>query len=191
MTPRRPLVPDHDLWDLLKESIKPFGQRRHSMGLASDKLRTQLRNDHHSAHHPAISIRKTLPPPLSAFDRRTTQKLTRGQILPETRLDLHGETLESARIRLLHFLQECHHRGDRFVLVVTGKGASPFSRHTLHSRETFHAPERVGKLRREVLEWLSEAQFRALVIGYQPAHPRHGGGGAFYVKMRRNSSATT
>ena len=31
-----------------------------------------------------------------------------------------------------------------------------------------------------------EAQFRIHVVGLQPAHPRHGGGGAFYVKLRRS-----
>ena len=34
-------------------------------------------------------------------------------------------------------------------------------------------------------EWLHESEFRALVSGFQPAHPKHGGGGAFYVKIRR------
>ena len=36
-----------------------------------------------------------------------------------------------------------------------------------------------------VPDWLHEAQFRALVSGYQPSHPKHGGGGAFYVRIRR------
>ena len=35
-------------------------------------------------------------------------------------------------------------------------------------------------------EWLHEPEFRAHVSGFQPAHPKHGGGGAFYVKLRRD-----
>ena len=31
----------------------------------------------------------------------------------------------------------------------------------------------------------NEADFRAHVSGFQPAHPKHGGGGAFYVWLRR------
>jgi DNA-nicking Smr family endonuclease len=73
------------------------------------------------------------------------------------------------------------------VLVITGKGASPYARHTLHTRQVFHTPEREGRLRREVTQWFHEALFRTHVIGYQPAHPRHGGGGAFYVKLRRTA----
>ncbi len=79
--------------------------------------------------------------------------------------------------------------GQRLVLVITGKGASPFARHTLHGAEHFHAPEREGRLRRLLTEWLHEAEFRAHVSGFQPAHPKHGGGGAFYVKLRRDRHA--
>ena len=42
-----------------------------------------------------------------------------------------------------------------------------------------------GLLRRLLPEWLNEPDFRTLVSGFQPAHPKHGGGGAFYVKIRR------
>jgi DNA-nicking Smr family endonuclease len=40
-------------------------------------------------------------------------------------------------------------------------------------------------LRRELPFWLEEGAFRIHVAAYQPAHPRHGGGGAFYVWLRR------
>jgi DNA-nicking Smr family endonuclease len=69
--------------------------------------------------------------------------------------------------------------------VITGKGSSPFARHTLHGHSHFHTPEREGKLRREVPMWFHDVEFRKHIIGFQPAHPRHGGGGAFYVKLRR------
>jgi DNA-nicking Smr family endonuclease len=93
--------------------------------------------------------------------------------------------LEEARIRLLDFISSRRMQGHRLVLVITGKGASPFSGHTLHGRDHFYAPEREGRLRRQLPEWLHEAQFRAHVAGFQQAHPKHGGGGAFYVKLRR------
>jgi DNA-nicking Smr family endonuclease len=135
-----------------------------------------------------VLIRKQLrtePLEISSFDRRTTQKLGRGQVELEARIDLHGENLETARIQLLHFVSTQRHRGVRLVLVITGKGASPFARHTLHGHTHFHTPEREGKLRREVPMWFHEAIFRAHIVGFQPAHPKHGGGGAFYVKLRK------
>jgi DNA-nicking Smr family endonuclease len=188
---RKPFEPqDSHLWEEVKTSIAPLrkSKRRATKATASAVLVKMA---------PAISAAPNFiparpsaylaaPPPLASFERRTAQRLGRGQLEPEARLDLHGHGLENARIALLHFLSSRRMQGLRMVLVITGKGASPFARHTLHTREHFHTPEREGKLRREVPLWLEEAQFRIHVVGFQPAHPRHGGGGAFYVKLRKS-----
>jgi DNA-nicking Smr family endonuclease len=55
----------------------------------------------------------------------------------------------------------------------------------LHGHDPYHVPEREGRIRRLVTEWLGEAELRQHVTGFQPAHPKHGGGGAFYVRLRR------
>ena len=107
---------------------------------------------------------------------------------PVSESDLHGLAASNARLRLSGFLSSARARGDRLVLVVTGKGASPFARHTLHGDSHYHAPERQGRLRRLVSEWLHEAEFREHVLGFQPAHPKHGGGGAYYVRLRRSGT---
>ncbi|HFB97642.1 MAG TPA: hypothetical protein ENJ62_00730 [Bryobacterales bacterium] len=120
------------------------------------------------------------------LDRRTRQRLMRGKVEIEARLDLHGHGVEQARRELAAFIVGCRLRGLRTVLVITGKGAAPFARHTLHGREHWHAPERKGRLRRLLPEWLSEPELVHHVAGFQPAHPRHGGGGAFYIRLRRN-----
>lgn len=192
---RRPFeVQDKGLWDEVRKSIAPLVKRQpqaisvtaKKLGGAPSAKPSSVQARILPKHKPA----RATAPPLADFDRRTAQRLTRGQIEPEAKLDLHGETLETARIKLLHFLVSQRHRGLRFVLVVTGKGASPFTRHTLHGSSHFNAPEREGRLRREVPLWLHEETFRIHTIGLQPAHPRHGGGGAFYVKLRRSLHAS-
>ena len=115
--------------------------------------------------------------------------MTRGQVEIEARIDLHGTGIERSHDRLLSFLVDSRARGLRLVLVITGKGASPFARHTLHGSDHYHAPERQGRLRRLAPEWFHEARFREHVAGFQPAHPRHGGGGAFYVKLRKREKS--
>jgi DNA-nicking Smr family endonuclease len=181
-------APDHDLWVEVARSLKPLGKRvRKEAETAKSAVKI-------SAKAPAPDQRPVVmharpersgPPQLSGFDRRTSQRLMRGQAEIEARLDLHGTGIEMARHRLFGFLNQSRGAGHRLVLVITGKGASPFARHTLHGAEHFHAPEREGRLRRHLTEWLHEPEFRALVSGFQPAHPKHGGGGAFYVKLRR------
>lgn len=125
------------------------------------------------------------PPPLTGLDRRTSQRLARGQIETEARLDLHGLRQDEAQSALARFLSRARAEGLRCVLVITGKGESPFARHTLHSTRYHEASDHSGVLRGALPQWLAEPQFRSLVAGFQPAHPRHGGGGAFYIWLRK------
>lgn len=180
-------VPDHNLWDEVKRTIHALPQKKSSKPIVRAKQKPEPDVGIGFSSVP-IAPKKVASqaPPIVQLERRTAQKLGRGQLEPESRLDLHGETLESARHHLLHFLIQRRQRGERIVLVITGKGSSPWARHTLHGLTHFHTPEREGKLRREVPLWFHEAQFRLHIVGFQPAHPRHGGGGAFYVKLRKS-----
>jgi len=124
-------------------------------------------------------------PKIAGLNRRDTQKLARGNVEIDGRIDLHGMSVARARSALLGYIEASRDLDRRNILVITGKGASPFTRHTLHSTDVYHAPERQGVLRAELSHWLHEREFARHVVGFQPAHPRHGGGGAFYVRLRR------
>jgi len=125
------------------------------------------------------------PPPLTGLEKRISQRLARGQMEIEARLDLHGHSQMQAYDALRGFISRARASGLRCVLVITGKGASPYARHTLHGATFYEVPERQGVLRSAVPRWLNEADFRAHVSGFQPAHPKHGGGGAFYIWLRK------
>jgi DNA-nicking Smr family endonuclease len=181
--------PDYELWLEAAKTVKPLrtrAARAAAPKTSAPPLATKRLVNLPSAPHVHVpSPLHKSPPQITGLDRRTTQRLTRGQVEIERRLDLHGTGIEMARVHLLGFLRDAQAMGTRNVLVITGKGASPFSRHTLHGAGHFHAPERAGRLRRLVTEWFHEAEFRSLVAGFQPAHPKHGGGGAYYVRVRR------
>jgi DNA-nicking Smr family endonuclease len=193
MTRNAANIPDLALWDEVKKAIKPLGQRKalksKSRLIESSNpaiLRAIIQPQPNHLNFPKTRP-SNQPPAISQFDRRTAQRLGRGSVEPDARIDLHGENLETARYILLNFIVRQRQSGNRMLLILTGKGASPFARHTLHGHSHFHTPEREGKLRREVPMWFHETEFRSHIIGFQPAHPRHGGGGAFYVKLRRLS----
>ena len=117
------------------------------------------------------------PPGPGRLDRRTRSRVSRGAVPIDARLDLHGMTQDAARRRLRRFLEDAQAEGLRVVLVITGKGAPP-------ETGDFTAPVR-GVLRRAVPEWLGGPELRPVVAGYDEAGPRHGGGGAIYVRIRR------
>ncbi|WP_342640608.1 Smr/MutS family protein [Rhodoligotrophos ferricapiens] len=198
-------VPDMELWLKVTESVTPLHKRvRSSTSITteappSESIKAQptppAPSQRQKPPRMPASLRQPIPqparpspslPPLTGIDRRTGQRLLRGQIPIGSRIDLHGESLETARIRLFAYLTQAYERGQRFTIVVTGKGSAPFARHMLHGFDPYDTPERGGRIRRALPVWFSEPQFRRIVSGFQPAHPRHGGGGAFYVRLRRN-----
>lgn len=184
------LVPDMELWENVRRAVKPLRAQGPRPVDAKPSDPAKSRSHHSLSSSPRHSSPAPEEPPLlTGLDRRLSRRLMRGQLQYEAKLDLHGAAAVEARVRLLDFLRSSRSRGQRIVLVVTGKGASPFARHTLHGDSHFHAPERQGRLRRLVSEWLHEPEFRQHVSGFQPAHPRHGGGGAFYLRLRRVPSA--
>ncbi len=191
----RPIVPDHELWTRLKQTVTPLDPRRaepEQPASATPVAKPEIPAPKQPSKKPAKMANTAtapVPPPvapaLTGLDRRTSQRLARGQIEVDDRIDLHGQNIESARIKLKSFLNQARTGGARTVLVITGKGFSDFARHTLHGSTHFHAPERQGHLRRMATQWFQDAEFSHLISGYQPAHPKHGGGGAFYVRLRR------
>lgn len=185
----RKLPPDYALWEDVARTIKPLHKAKKKPPAKADSPAPVVKAKDKPAEPKKAIIRppgaRQEPPPITGLDRRQERRMTRGQVEIEARIDLHGTGIERSHDRLLNFLVDSRARGLRLVLVITGKGASPFARHTLHGSGHYHAPERQGRLRRLAPEWFHEARFREHIAGFQPAHPRHGGGGAFYVKLRK------
>ncbi len=119
---------------------------------------------------------KKKPPPLAPLGRRMRRRVGRGREPIDERIDLHGLTQAKAHAALLRFLRGAQARGARLVLVVTGKGSGKADRDAAAER---------GVLRRQVPIWLSLAEFRPFVLGFEDAHAGHGGHGALYVRLRR------
>lgn len=109
------------------------------------------------------------------MDHKTHRKMSRGKLAPEARIDLHGMTLAVAKTALTGFILRCSGSGRRLVLVITGKGKGDHG----------PLPTRSGALRHEVPHWLDLPPLSHVVLQVVPAHLRHGGGGAYYVYLRR------
>jgi DNA-nicking Smr family endonuclease len=118
----------------------------------------------------------------AGLDGNTERRLERGDIAPTAKLDLHGLTESAAHGTLLTFLIAAHRRGDRLVLVVTGKGAAADSDSPLFERGR-------GVLRQMVPRWLDEAPMAKIVADKRWSHRRHGGDGALYIYLRKNGRA--
>jgi DNA-nicking Smr family endonuclease len=122
----------------------------------------------------------TLP---GGVDGRTEERLRKGQIEPDARLDLHGYTEHAAHDALLNFLRGASLRGHRMIIVVTGKGA-PRDPNAPFDLELDQKAR--GILKTVVPRWLAEPAFAQFVAAVRHAHRRHGGEGALYVYLRKS-----
>jgi DNA-nicking Smr family endonuclease len=165
------------LWEGVAKQVKPLRKKPRALKPPIAPIE-ELPAAAKSASLPKLAANLKIPKPdtpprLASLGRRERSQLSRGRKQIEGRLDLHGMTLTRAHRALLSFLQRASSEGLTFVLVITGKGraaGAEFER---------------GVLRRQVPEWLSLPEFRALVVGFEEAHIGHGGEGALYVRVRR------
>jgi len=126
---------------------------------------------------PAPRLSKGTGP--SGVNGGTLDRLRRGLLEPEARIDLHGMTEAAAHPALNAFVAAAHARGLRLVLVVTGKGNPRKD----DSAAWMMSPH--GVLKQMVPRWLNQPGPAALIAHVQGAHVRHGGDGALYVYLRK------
>ncbi len=196
MSKRREVDPDeHALWETVVRTVKP------ARGKAKPKARaepTPKRETAKPVARPLHHVKAPKPPPqpikglvpvspgesMRGVDGATAERLRRGRIVPDATLDLHGLTQDRAYATLLSFIRRHHEQGSRCVLVITGKGTTKSAE---QPSKGFVMPERsrAGVLRALVPHWLNDSDARAMVVGVQSAHQRHGGSGALYIYLRR------
>jgi DNA-nicking Smr family endonuclease len=122
---------------------------------------------------PPVMLKTAGPPELghgraTGIDRRSSERLHRGRLPIEGRLDLHGMTQAAAAERLAGFIERSEAAGKRCLLVITGKGLASG-----------------GILRDQVPRWLNLPPNRGRVLAFDYARPQHGGSGALYVLLKR------
>jgi DNA-nicking Smr family endonuclease len=98
-------------------------------------------------------------------------KLRAGQYSSEAHVDLHGLNAEQACQALVLFLGSAFQKGQRTVIVVTGRGKN--------------SPDGQSILRQHSRDWFTRDPLKRIVLAFCTARPHDGGGGAFYVLLRK------
>lgn len=118
-------------------------------------------------------------PPGTTLDGGWDRRLSRGSVEPDATVDLHGHTLSSAHGVLDQALERSISRGDRLILLITGKPP----------RAESERPHARGAIRAAVGDWLHASRHSNSIAAVRGANPRHGGNGALYIVLRRSRSA--
>jgi len=177
----RRIKPDEvELWDRVAADIKPLHPNKRNrlieLGEASPESTNKIPTKRKTNQAKPIKINEAPlapdPRPHAGVDKRTFERLKRGKMSIEARLDLHGHTQEAAHRALDAFIEAAYDAGRRCVLVITGKGLRGEEGHR-------------GVLREKVPQWLSSGRLNPMIVSWQPAQLRDGGEGALYILIRR------
>ncbi len=101
---------------------------------------------------------------------RLFAKLKSGRLHLEAELDLHGLTLEAARVTLAEFIEHCQLQQIRCVRLIHGKGWS--------------SRQQKPVLKSHLNQWLRQ---HPTILAFHSATIEDGGAGALYVLLRRNA----
>lgn len=171
---------DHDVWRAFTQDVAPLAGRAQKRLLrvpaAAPVAPVSVRPKPVPATPAAPTRIKPALPELKpgaapGVDRRTAERLRRGEFTIDVTVDLHGHTLAEAHRTLALSIERAAVAGHRCVLVITGHGQRSATGR--------------GALREALPRWLNESALRPGILAIAPAQPKHGGRGAFYVLLKR------
>ena len=99
------------------------------------------------------------------------KNLRTGKYEIQSRLDLHGYSVEQAWVALWQFIADCHKHSIRCALITHGKG---------------QGRQEPAKLKSCVNHWLRQFEH---VLAFHTAQKIHGGVGSTYVLIKKDSAA--
>lgn len=110
------------------------------------------------------------------IDKNTASKFVKGNYKIEARLDLHGYTEKGAFSAVLDFIKNGYIQKKRCVLIITGKALKD------NNKPWYEA---TGIINQALMGWLNNPEIRPFILSVSQAKQSDGGGGAFYVLLKR------
>jgi len=98
-------------------------------------------------------------------------------------IDLHGYTLEEANRSIENFITKSYKEGINKIIIVTGKGL-----HSQNEKDPY-VSKNLSILKYSVPEFISNNQsLMKIILEMKDAKIEDGGGGAFYIFLKKNKS---
>lgn len=179
---RSPNEDERSLWDRFVDNIHPLGNR-HKDVVACDK-EILKKGSNYTLPNRVTHVPKPDKILNNDLDRKTLSKLQKGKMAIEGKIDLHNKNQDKAYHALKGFVTQSFATQKRCVLVVTGKGVNTKSDNDIYSSKR----DGIGVLKSRLPEWVSIPPLSDMVLRIEPAHKSHGGGGAFYLYLKRHRS---
>ena len=99
---------------------------------------------------------------------------------PIKSFDLHGYSLDDANIKINEFIKDSYEKGLKKLIIVTGKGI-----HSQNEKDPYIS-KNLGILKYSVPEYIKNSnELMSLISEIKQADKKDGGGGAFYLYLRK------
>ena len=108
---------------------------------------------------------------LNSLNTKLRFNTSRGTVIIDAKLDLHGLSVNSAYDKLINFLNTSIDQRYKKLLIITGKG--------------INSPNNTSIIRESFFDWLQTWEMKASILYINYAHQKHGGEGAFYVFLKK------
>jgi len=166
---------EHD-WEEFKKKVTPLGKKKQL--LKKNKEKIILKNLEHKEKFETDFIyieneEKKL------IEKNTLKKIKRGKLKIESKLDLHGFTIEESKEKVIDFILRNYKCKKRLLLLITGKGKR------LSVSEGWRG---TGKLKENVPLWLKSVQLSKYILWFDIANPENGGEGALMVYLKKSKN---
>ena len=152
-----------------KKSLEDLPNEKISVSLNTNKSNIQKKSD--QLHRP--TIRKPIEQKKNKTVTLDQQLYKQFKNNPFQKIDLHGHTVDEAYQNVLSYLKTNFKKKNLLHIVITGLGNKS------QGEEFF-----TGKIRKHFPQWLETEPFQQIVKSYSPCKIKHGGLGAFYIKLR-------
>lgn len=171
-----------DNFDMAMQDVQPLKRDKRVLLQAAAADNHTMMNRRHAAEqvggiddplNNAIDVKKLDPLAILAFQRPGVQngvykQLRLGKYTVEARLDLHGMSVEQARVAVYQFVCDCMSNDVRCALINHGKGEGRLNPAVLKSH---------------LAHWLPQIE---AVLAFHSAQKHHGGSGATYLLLKKS-----
>ncbi len=185
-----PNIEDWHLWEKVTLTINPLSaskiveakpkevKKRQSLEEASASFHAKINSPpkinslQRKYSVPSYSPAKQIKKQNTNIEPNLLRRIERSHLPIQGTLDLHSMSQDEAHRALINFVASRFKRGARTLLIITGKGKSKTG---------------FGVLRSMLPLWLNSNPLNEMVLAWQASTRKHGGEGAFYVRLRGSS----
>ncbi|TCU59769.1 DNA-nicking Smr family endonuclease [Novosphingobium sp. PhB57] len=186
---RRLTADEAEIWAQVARTVTPLEKRR-PVAIPTALMAAPVRTVVLPPASPPKKVKGRIPAPLPPkpvatkpkadaplhLDGSWEKRISKGTLVPDFSLDLHGSNLDQAYVRLMHGLTQAKAMGARVVLIVTGKPRPVDAMDRATAR---------GAIRAKITDWLAASDHALDIVAIRGAHRRHGGQGAIYVVLKK------